>query len=206
MDLNDLNNLDISDIDFNNMGSWPNVAKGAVAAIVFGLVIFLAYYMFTGAQTDLLVKIERKEFDLKKDFETKQAKAVNLEAYKRQMKTIQDSFKTLLQQLPESDELPALVDEFSYAATGAGCQLEDVSFQDERDSEFYSEKPMKLTVRGGYHQLADFISRVSRSPRIVTLHDFAISIGEGEVASSPGEKMLVMEVTAKTYRSDTEGE
>ncbi|TQV74626.1 pilus assembly protein PilO [Aliikangiella marina] len=203
MDLNDLNNLDISDIDFNNMGSWPNAAKGAVAALVFSLVVGLAYYLFIGSQTDLLVSIERKEFDLKKEFETKQSKAVNLDAYKRQMKTIQDSFTTLLQQLPKSDELPALVDEFSYAATGAGCELEDVSFLDEQDSEFYSEKPMKLTVRGGYHQLADFISRVSRSPRIVTLHDFVITIGDGEVPSSPGEKMLVMEVTAKTYRSDS---
>jgi len=206
MDLNDLNNLDINDIDFNNMGSWPNAAKGVVAVIVFALVVGLAHYLFIGSQTDLLVNIERKEFDLKKEFETKQAKAVNLDAYKRQMKTIQDSFKTLLQQLPKSDELPALVDEFSYAATGAGCELEDVSFLAEQDSTFYSEKPMKLTVRGGYHQLADFISRVSRSPRIVTLHDFVISIGEGEVSSSPGEKMLVMEVTAKTYRSDTEEE
>ena len=66
MDLNDLNNLDISDIDFNNMGSWPNAAKGAVAALVFSLVVGLAYYLFIGSQTDLLVSIERKEFDLKK--------------------------------------------------------------------------------------------------------------------------------------------
>lgn len=204
MDLKDLNNLDISDVDFNNMGSWPNPAKGLVAALVFGLVVGLGYYLFINDQSNLLVTIERKEVELKKEFETKQAKAVNLEAYKRQMSTIKDSFKTLLQQLPKSDEMPALVDEFSYAATGAGCELLDVQFQDEKDSEFYSEKPMILQVSGGYHQLADFISRVSRSPRIVTLHDFKINIGEGEVPSSPGEKLLLMTVTAKTYRSDTE--
>ena len=206
MELNDLNNLDISDVDFNNMGSWPNVAKGVVSAIVFGVVIGLSYYLFISDQTNLLVTVERKEVELKKEFETKQGKAVNLDAYKRQMSTIKDSFKTLLQQLPKSDELPALVDEFSYAATGAGCELEDVQFLAEKDSEFYAEKPMQLIVSGGYHQLADFISRVSRSPRIVTLHDFTINLGDGDVPSSPGEKMLVMSVTAKTYRSDTEGQ
>jgi type IV pilus assembly protein PilO len=204
MDIKDLNNLDLSDLDFNNMGSWPNAAKGLVAAIVFSVVIGLSYYLFIGEQSELLVTTERKEFDLKKEFEQKQGKAVNLDAYTRQMSTIKESFKTLLQQLPKSDELPALVDEFSYAATGAGCELEDVKFLDEKDSEFYAEKPMQLTVRGGYHQLADFISRVSRSPRIVTLHDFKISLGSGDVPSAPGEKMLVMSLTAKTYRSDSE--
>ena len=204
MDLNDLNNLDISDVDFSNMGSWPVAAKALVAAIVFGIVVGLTYYLFIGEQSDLLVTLERKEIDHKKEFEQKQAKAVNLDAYKSQMSTIKASFKTLLQQLPKSDEMPALVDEFSYAATGAGCELEDVKFLEEKDSEFYAEKPMQIQVSGGYHQLADFISRVSRSPRIVTLHDFKISLGDGDVPSMPGEKLLLMTVTAKTYRSDSE--
>ncbi len=203
MELKDLNNLDMSDVDFNNMGSWPNVAKGVVAVIVVSIVIGLGYYLFIDEQTELLVNLERKEIDFKKEFEKKQARAVNLDAYKRQMSTIQESFKTLLQQLPKSDQMASLVDEFSYAATGAGCELDDVKFLAERESEFYSEKPMQITVRGGYHQLADFVSRVSRSPRIVTLHDFSISIGTGSVPSAPTEKMLVMSVLAKTYRSDT---
>ncbi|TQV88948.1 type 4a pilus biogenesis protein PilO [Aliikangiella coralliicola] len=204
MELDDLKNLDISDIDFNNMGSWPMPAKAIMAALVFGVVIGVGYYLFVGDQTQRLVDIERKEVDFKKEFERKQAKAVNLEDYKRQMKTIQDSFKTLLQQLPKSSEMAGLVDEFSYAATGAGCEIIDVKFLPEVDSEFYAEKPIQIQVSGGYHQLADFISRVSRLPRIVTLHNFNITLGDGDVPSSPGEKLLLMSITAKTYRSDTE--
>lgn len=204
MDLEALKNLDLNDIDFTNMGSWPSVAKGIVAAIVFSIVVGIGYYLFVSEQSDLLIEIERKEVELKKEFERKQAKAVNLEAYKRQMSTIKDSFKTLLQQLPKSEQMAELVDEFSYAATGAGCELEDVKFLKEKDSEFYAEKPISMKVTGGYHQLADFVSRVSRLPRIVTLHDFRISLGNGDVPSSPGEKLLVMTVTAKTYRSDSE--
>jgi len=203
MDLKDLNELDINDIDFNNMGSWSPAGKGIMAGIVFAVVAGLGYYLFVGDQTDNLVKIERKEIDLKKDFEKKQAKAVNLDAYKRQMQTIKDSFQTLLQQLPKADQMAEVLDEVSYAATGAGCEVVNLKFQDEKDAEFYSEKPIQVQVTGGYHQIADFVSRVSRSPRIVTLHDFSISIGDGEVNSSPGEKMLVMSVLAKTYRADS---
>lgn len=203
MDLNSLSDFDVNDIDFTNMGSWPLVGKGIMAAIVFSLVVGLGFYLFIGDQTDNLVKIERKEVDLKKEFEKKQAKAVNLDAYKRQMQTIKDSFETLLQQLPKADQMAELLDEISYSATGAGCEIISAKFLAEKDAEFYSEKPIQIQVSGGYHQIADFVSRVSRSPRIVTLHDFKISIGDGEVNSSPGEKKLIMSITAKTYRADT---
>jgi type IV pilus assembly protein PilO len=206
MDLQDLNNLDLSDIDINNMGGWPVAGKAFVAVIVFSLVAFLGYYAIIGDQTEQLLQIERKEVDLKKEFEKKQAKAVNLDDYKRQMKTIQESFKTLLQQLPKSSELPSLLDDLSYAATGAGCEVESAEFLDEKNSEFYKEKPIAIVVKGGYHQIAEFVSRISRLSRIVTLHDFEITIGDGDVPSSPGEKLLIMSITAKTYRSDSEEE
>ena len=205
MNLGNINELDISDIDFTNMGSWPIVGKTFMAAIVFIAVVGLGMYLFIGDQSDSLVKIERQEIDLKKEFEKKQAKAVNLEAYKRQMQTIKDSFQTLLQQLPKADQMAELLDEISYSATGAGCELTSATFQAEKEAEFYSEKPIQIQVSGGYHQIADFISRVSRSPRIVTLHDFTMAIGDGEVTSSPGEKLLTMTIMAKTYRADTEG-
>ena len=204
MDLSKINELDINDIDVTNMGSWPLIGKAFMAALVFVLVIALGVYGFVNDQSDALVKIERKEIDLKKEFEKKQAKAVNLDAYKRQMQTIKDSFQTLLQQLPKADQMAELLDEISYSATGAGCEISSATFQEENDAEFYSEKPIQIQVSGGYHQIADFISRVSRSPRIVTLHDFNISIGDGEVTSSPGEKILNMTIMAKTYRADTE--
>lgn len=204
MDLESLKDFDVNDIDFTNMGSWPIAGKAIMVAVVFSVVVFLGYYLFIGDQSDSLVAIERTEIELKKKFEKKQAKAVNLAAYKRQMQTIKDSFQTLLQQLPKADQMAELLDEISYAATGAGCELASASFNDERDAEFYSEKPIQIQVTGGYHQIADFVSRVSRLPRIVTLHDFKISIGDGEVSSSPGEKLLIMNITAKTYRADGE--
>ncbi len=203
MDLNSLNDLDINDIDFNNMGSWPIVGKAIMLVIVFSLVAGLGYYAFIGDQTVNLVKIEREETELKKEFEKKQGKAVNLDAYNRQMQTIKDSFQTLLQQLPKADQMAELLDEVSYSATGAGCEIVSLGFEPEKEAEFYSERPIRIQVTGGYHQIADFVSRVSRSPRIVTLHDFTIKIGDGDVNSSPGEKMLIMDILAKTYRSDS---
>lgn len=206
MDLKDLNNFDINDIDFNNMGSWPVAGKVITAALVFSLVAFLGYYFVISDQQKVLVEKVRKEQELKKDFENKQGKAANLNAYKRQMETIQESFKTLLQQLPKSSEMATLLDEISYAATGVGCELKNMEFSNEKKLEFYAEKPISLSVTGGYHQIANFVSRISRLSRIVTLHDFEIKLTDGKVPSSPDETLLIMTATAKTYRSDSEDE
>jgi type IV pilus assembly protein PilO len=203
MNADDLKNFDINELDFNNMGSWPLAGKAIMLSIAFGIVVGLGFYFFIGDQRNDLVTIERKEIELKKEFEKKQSKAVNLDAYKRQMKTIQESFETLLQQLPKADQMAELLDEVSYAATGAGCEIVSLGFDAEKEAEFYSEKPIQIQVSGGYHQIANFISRVSRLPRIVTLHDFNIKIGDGEVTSSPGESTLIMQITAKTYRADS---
>ena len=37
MDLNSLNEFDINDVDFNNMGSWPVAGKAIMAAVIFSL-------------------------------------------------------------------------------------------------------------------------------------------------------------------------
>ncbi|WP_196138841.1 type 4a pilus biogenesis protein PilO [Aliikangiella sp. G2MR2-5] len=203
MDIKDLNNLDVSDLDFNNMGSWPVAAKAVVAALVLAIVVGLGYYLFIKDQSAMLVGLERKEVDFKREFEEKQGKAVNLAKYKEQMATIQESFKTLLQQLPKSSEMASLLDDFSYAATGSGCEIIEAKFLPEVNSEFYAQKPINIVVKGGYHQIANFVSRVSRLPRIVTLHDFDIKITDGTVPSAPNERMLSFTVKAKTYRSDT---
>jgi type IV pilus assembly protein PilO len=202
----DLKNFDINDVDFNNMGSWPIAAKAITCVLVFGVVAWLGFHFFVSEQRKVLESIVRKEVDLKKEFETKQAKSANLDDYKRQMETIKSSFQTLLQQLPKSSELAELNDELSFAATRAGCSNVSIKFGPERKVEIYSEKPISLEVNGGYHQLANFVSFMSRLSRIVTLHDFEIKLTDRKVSSNPSETLLAMTATAKTYRSDSEEE
>ncbi|MCO7224478.1 type 4a pilus biogenesis protein PilO [Pleionea sp. CnH1-48] len=200
--MSSLNDFDVNNLDFNNMGSWPLPVKVLTGAIVFGLVILLGYQFFISDDEDTLAREVRKEAQLKQEYEQKYEKAVHLEAYIEQMKSIQSSFKTLLKQLPRSSEVAGLVDEVTYAANGAGLEVKSMKLKEEQDRDIYIEKPIEISVTGSYHQLAEFVSRVSNLPRIVTLHNFEITVTDKEVFGAPNEKMLVMNVTAKTYRYD----
>jgi len=199
--------------DFNNIGSWPLPGKIFVIVAVMLIVLGLGYYLDTSDQVSELESKQSKETQLIEEFKTKYKKAANLQAYRDQMAEMQETFKGLLQQLPRNTEIPGLLDEISYAATGAGVELISHKYLDEVKKEFYIEKPIQILATGSYHQIADFVSRVSGLPRIVTLHDFKIepasSSASGRGGSRPdagGAERLSFSVLAKTYRYESEDE
>ena len=101
MDLKELNELDL-----NNIGEWPVLVKVLLVLVVCGAVVGAWYYWDTQKQFVELEKVERVEQDLRKEFAQKQAKAVNLEAYKQQLAEMQESFGAMLRQLPDKRAKP----------------------------------------------------------------------------------------------------
>ena len=198
LDLQDLNK-----IDFNNLGSAPPFAKGFLVFVACGLVAFLAWYFVISPQWDVLEAEQLQEQAKRGEFDEKQRKAVNLGAYRQQMQQMQEAFKDLLRQLPKSTEVPGLIDEISYAASGSGLYSNKLDKLADVKREFYIETPIAITVTGGYHQIGEFISKVSALPRIVTVHEFTLrtTARPGDIENSDN---LTLEITAKTYRYEAE--
>lgn len=196
MNLSDLNNLSL---DPNNIGSWPGAAKAIVILLMSGAILFAGYYLDTSNQLLELEQAQQKENTLKQDFERKQAKAANLAAYKEQMQEIERSFGALLQQLPSKTEVAALLVDISRVGIQSGLEFELFKPEDEEPKDFYAELPIKIRVKGNYHQFGNFASGISALPRIVTLHDLGIVTTTQKSADSASTTM-VMETTAKTYR------
>lgn len=192
MNLSDLNDLNL---DPNNIGSWPVAARIIVVLLLCIALLFAGYYLDTSDQLLELETAENKEISLKKEFETKQAKAVNLEAYKEQMLEMQRSFGALLQQLPGKTEVAELLVDISRIGIISGLEFELFKPEAEAPKEFYAELPIKIRVKGSYHQFGNFASATAALSRIVTLHDLSLS---SKNKSSDGR--MIMDATAKTYR------
>jgi len=193
MNLSDLNNLNL---DPNNIGSWPLAARVTVIGLLCFALLFAGYYLDTSDQMLELEKARAKESSLKQEFETKQAKAANLSAYQEQMQEMQRSFGALLQQLPGKTEVAGLLVDISRVGILSGLEFELFKPEAEKPKEFYAELPIKIRVKGSYHQFGNFASGTAALPRIVTLHNLSITS-----KSKKGEDdRMVMEATAKTYR------
>ena len=189
-----LNNFDLSELsNFENAGTWPVVVKIFIALIVLAMVLFIGYTFQLSQLEKQLQRAVSQEASLKRDFEVKAFKVANLGAYKQQMTEMEESFGTLLRQLPSDTEVPGLLEDITQTGLGSGLEFKSIKLLPERKAEFYVELPIEIRVVGGYHEIGAFVSSLASLPRIVTLHDFVIKQGK-----LPGA--LEMIITAKTYR------
>jgi len=187
---------ELKSLDANDIGRWPLPFRLGVIGIVFVVVVgFGVYWTIVQDKAPTLEREQAEEVTLRQSFENKQRKAANYDAYKAQLAQMEQSFGTMLRQLPGETEIPSLIVDISQTGLAAGLQEKLFQPQPEVPRDFYAEKPIKISLSGGYHEIANFVSGVAALPRIVTLHDIAITRDSPENFDA-----LTMEVTAKTYR------
>ena len=189
MNLDDFRRLNPSEI-----GTWPVIPKLiTLFALLIG-VVFSGYWFDWRNQVQELDAARSKEQQLRTSFLGKQKKAVNLDAYREQLATIEQEFGEMLKQLPNKSEMEALLTDINQAGLGRGLQF--ILFKPapkESKSEFYAELPISIKLRGSYHDMGAFASDVSQLPRIVTLSNISLK----QDKKSGG---LQMAATARTYR------
>ena len=187
---------ELQSLDANDVGRWPLLFRAAVIVVVFVLVTGLGIYWFiVKDKAPQLERAQGEEVELSLTFENKQKKAANYDAYKAQLEQIEQSFGTMLRQLPGETEIPSLLVDISQTGLAAGLQEKLFVPQPEIPKDFYAEKPIKIRLTGSYHEIGNFVSGIAAQPRIVTLHDINIT-----PESQEGFDNLSMEVTAQTYR------
>jgi type IV pilus assembly protein PilO len=191
--LKSLREVNLSDLTLDNIGSWPMAIKVVVWALVFGLVCFLGWNYHLKGLREQLLAVRTAETQLREEYRLKAFQVANLEALKAQLAEMEEQFGALLSQLPKDTEVPGLLEDITEKGTDAGLAFDSIALEGERAAEFYVELPININVKGGYHDLGGFASGVAGLPRIVTLHDFAITPG-----GNSGE--LSMRIQAKTYR------
>jgi type IV pilus assembly protein PilO len=190
---------DIKNINFNDLSSWPLLVKIVAIGFICIFILVGGYFVFIQGMLDEYDAARKKEEGLRETFLNKKALAINLPAYKQQMEEMQQTFGSLLRQLPNSTEVPDLLVDITQAGLGRG--LEFVLFKPEKETpkEFYAELPISIQVSGTYHELASFVSDVAALPRIVTFADV-------DMRSQPKGGKLSMSAKARTYRYLEDGE
>jgi type IV pilus assembly protein PilO len=187
---------ELKSLDINDVGRWPLVFRAAVIALVFLAVSIGGIYFFIWEdKKPELERAQAEEDSLKLTFENKQRKAANYDAYKAQLEQIEQSFGTMLRQLPGETEIPSLIVDISQTGLAAGLQEKLFRPEAEIPKDFYAEKPIRIQLSGGYHEIANFVSGIAALPRIVTLHN--INITQEDQSSFD---RLSLEVVAQTYR------
>lgn len=180
-------------IDPNDPGRWPASLMVGAWLLLLMLILGVGFFFVWDHQLANLENIRAEEQTLKDSYLAKKRSAVNLPVLRQQLKDIEKSLSTLLQQLPNKSEMEALLVDINQAGLGRGLQFELFKpAENETINEFYAELPISIRVTGRYHDLGAFASDIARLPRIVTLNNIRIVPGDNN--------LLVLDAVAKTFR------
>jgi type IV pilus assembly protein PilO len=194
-------NLDLTQIDWDleRAGTWPLAVKALVIGVLCMATAGIWYYLDTQNQLEQLAAEEAQESQLKQTFEITQNKAVHLDAYKKQLVEIQQTFGDLLKQLPDKTQVPDVLVDVSQTGLASGLEFELFKPSDEINKEFYAELPIQIRVVGDFLKFGSFVSSLATLPRIVTIHNIKIS-RRTEGNTKGGKEQLLMDAVVKTYR------
>ena len=189
-----LNELDRADLELDNVGNWPLALKAILLGVLYSLIVVAGFYFHVQALQQRLANTEQQEETLRQEFEQKAFEAANLDIYRAQLAEMVLRFGELVAQLPSQTEVPSLLEDITNKGKLNGLKIKRIDLLDEQAQTFFVELPIAIEAAGSYHDLGAFISGMASLPRIVTLHDFKVSV------DAKAWPVLEMSLLAKTYR------
>lgn len=194
---------ELRDLDFNDIGSAPVSVRYVILTTLLLIILGIGYFLLVKNKIEQLKRVQNQELTLRSDFEYKQQKAANLEAYEAQLVEMKTLLETMFRQLPSKTEMDKLLVDISQAALAAGIDVQLFQPNAEAKHDFYAERPISVRMIGDYHEFGEFVSGVASLPRVVilTMHDISLRRAtERDVGGSKNDGRLILEGTVKTYR------
>ena len=182
----------------------------AVTVLCLGLAGAYGYLMWMPKRTELDAVQEHVDTLDKKN---QQAKADlsngSVAKLRAQAAEYQASLKVLQQLVPTTNEVPALLENVSTAARRVGLDLASVEPMPVLVGEQFDTYRYKLSVKGGYHALAGFLTNVGSLNRIIA--PVALDVKEQTPADKKktppknGESALDTDFQIQTYIAHSTG-
>lgn len=194
---------ELRDLDFNDIGSASASVRYVILGFLLIIILGIGYWLLIKDKNEQLKLVQGLENNLRQEFEYKQSKAANLEAYQAQLEEMQELLETMFRQLPSKTEMDKLLVDVSQTALGAGIDVQLFQPNVEGFHDFYAERPISVRMLGDYHQFGEFVSGVASLPRVVilTMHDIALRRAtDRDIGADEDDGRLILEGTVKTYR------
>jgi type IV pilus assembly protein PilO len=149
------------------------VALIGVSYVYFGTSMLPFCYQVRKAQ---IAELEDEHTRLSAELEKARQMVGNLAQLEAEYERLHRQWLSAQELLPEEQEMPELLRKVTTAGNRAG--IEFILFQPTAPvaKELFKEHPVRVTLRGGYHQLGIFLSRLANMERIVNVNDLKITM------------------------------
>ncbi len=146
------------------------VTLGAVALL--GL---LDYQFFYGETATRIASARAHGSELADEAASYQKRRGEYLGYRIELKQLSDEQRELLRALPKRAEIPTFLANVNEQAELAGLEVLAVDIGQEAPVDQYIKIPVKMEVRGTYHQISRFFRNVGELSRIVNVENLALT-------------------------------
>ena len=170
-------------------------AVGAVFFVLVGILYFVFFYADLDSQiASAKTRYNNLQSDLSSAQESKAAYQRDLDEKTRRELLSQQQKKIL----PDDPEMPAFLQALQNTATISGVELTAWTPVDEVPMEFYARVPMKLVLKGKFHQVAKFVYSVGQLDRIINIENINL---KNPTATEGDEVVVEVECLATAFRA-----
>jgi type IV pilus assembly protein PilO len=184
-------------LKLDDLSKIPSKQKVLLAVLLSAFIIAGYYYLYYQDASKQITSLETQLTSLRAKIKEQEVIAGNLQSFQAEVQRLEAQLSVLLEQLPNSAEIPSLLKNISDLAKESGLDVLKFAPAAEVRKDFYAEIPVAITVQGAYHSFAEFADKVGHYPRIVNLSNITFS-----GPKPAGETLVLSTITcrATTYR------
>jgi type IV pilus assembly protein PilO len=176
--------------NFVNGPKLPKIVLGVMGLVMLGVG---AHFLALGPLRKEVAALDAQNASLQREVAQNRAIVAELERFRKELAELESRLALLMEKLPTEKETPPLYRSVHDAAVESGLAVSLFQPRDPRARDYYQEIPITVTAEGGYHDLGQFLERVSKLPRVVNLTELKAS------GLTRAKNSLRAELTLATY-------
>jgi type IV pilus assembly protein PilO len=168
---------------------------GGLAAALVAITV-LNFFLVVQPIEDRIQQQSETQHGLDSQLAEKQEIAQNLNERRREMDVLEQKLAEALTELPEKRDIEELLAQLNDIGKKSGLEISRVEPGAESPSGFFARIPIKMSVKGNYHEIAMFLQEVANMRRIVNVNNIKL----GSPAPKAEKVVLSSEFLATTFR------
>ena len=146
---------------------------GAFVAVAAGALFGFWYFYVSDVQVDIESRQARLG-SLRTDIARGVSTARRLPEFQAQVTDLEHRLENLKAVLPEEKDVADILRRVQGLATQSNLVIQRFTPQDPKQQPLYAELPYRLQAQGTYHDLGEFMDRISKFPRIINVSELQI--------------------------------
>ncbi len=179
-------------LSLKTASQWPLPVRVACATLIGALVAALLHLAWLGGLIADVQAAQGEEARLRAGLLQAQARAGQLAQWRLQQRQAGAELARLEQQLSDPQAMATLLSDINAAGQSRGVQFSLFKPGVAQLQAHYVALPIAIQLRGGYHAMGALLADLARLPRIVTVHELALTAGK--------DRLLILDAVLHAYR------